>query len=63
MSPLVRRLGVSSIAALLLIAGAYRLWSTESGTVAAGALLGAGLIVLGISVREWVRREGDEHGL
>lgn len=53
MSPLVRRLGVAAIAAVLLIAGAVKLWATQSGVVAAGALLGAGLIVLGIAVRDW----------
>lgn len=57
MSPLVRRLGVSTIAALLLITGGLKLWSSAAGVGAAGALFGAGLLVLGIGVREWIHRE------
>lgn len=63
MSPLVRRLGVAAIAAVLLIAGGAKLWATESGTAAAAALFGAGLIVLGIAVRDWttpIRKDGDQ---
>lgn len=60
MSPLIRRLGVAAIAGVLLITGAVKLWSTQSGPVAAGALLGAGLIVLGIAVRDWIRPDDDE---
>ena len=57
MSPLVRRLGVAAIAAILLLAGGAKLWATESGTAAAAALFGAGLIVLGIAVRDWTTPE------
>ena len=53
MSPLVRRLGVTAIAAVLLIAGGVKLWTTAAGPAAAGAMLGAGLITLGIAVRDW----------
>lgn len=57
MTPLTRRLGVAAIAAVLLIAGAVKLWSTQSGPVAAGALLGSGLVVLGIAVRDWITKD------
>lgn len=54
MSPMIRRLGVAAIAALLLIAGGVKLWSTQSGVVAGGALFGAGLVILGVAVRDWI---------
>ena len=64
MSPLIRRLGVAAVAAILLLVSAGKLWATASGVAAAGALFGAGLVVLGIAVRDWIRPGGgDEDGL
>lgn len=54
MSPLIRRLGVAAIAAILLMSGGIKLWTTQSGIVAAGALFGAGLVILGVAVRDWI---------
>ena len=49
-----RILGLPVTASLLLFAGAVRLWQAGGGPAAGGALFGAGLLMLGIAVRDWI---------
>lgn len=59
-----RTLGLPAAAAVLLIAGALKLWATAAGDVAAAALFGCGLLVLGVAARDWIdhhHQKCDDH--
>ena len=56
----LRSIGPPATAALLLLAGAARLWQTGSGPTAAGALLGAGLLTAGIAIHDWTHHTKED---
>jgi hypothetical protein len=50
-----RAFGLPVIIGGLLTAGAVKLWSVNATALAVGgALLGAGLVLLGIATRDWI---------
>lgn len=53
------KIGIPLAIALLMMATALKLWSTESIDLVVGIFLGAGLIILGMSIYELFHERTD----
>lgn len=54
------RLGLPFLASFLLLIAAAKLWKAPNGDFFAACLLGASLVLLGISANDWAHRDKEE---
>lgn len=57
----VRKLGLPFLASLLLLTAAFKLWEAPTGDMFAACLLGAALVLLGISVDDWIHHDDRDN--
>lgn len=56
MTPDWSKFGLPFVAGLLLLVAAIKLWRAPDGDLFAACLLGAALVLIGVSVRDWTHK-------